>query len=195
MKKTLLIITFLFSIKFYSQEIIEFNKSGFSFYLTKDCKIGECKISKIIVFKNGEFIQEIIPTENNFSSFMNNESIMEIEDMNFDSYIDFRIIKSIPAEYPFPYLYWMYNDKTELFEKNIDYEKIISPTFDYEKNIIISNWCGYLRDCYTDYYKLIEGNLNLFERKFTKPNRNGKRQIEIWKAINGELKLITSEEK
>jgi hypothetical protein len=195
MKKTLLIITFLLSIKFYSQEIIEFNKGEFSFYLTKDCKIGECKISKIIVFKNGEFIQEIIPSENDFSSFINNKSIMEIEDMNFDNYIDFRIIKSIPAEYPFPYLYWIYNEKAKLFEINTDYEKIISPTFDYEKKIIISNWCGYLRDCYEDCYKLIEGKLNFFERHFTKPNRNGTRQVETWKVIDGELKLITSEEK
>ena len=194
MKKTLPIITLLLSINLYSQEIIEFKKEEFEFYVSKDCQNSECKISKITVFKKGKIIQEITPSENSFYSFINNESLMEIQDMNFDNHIDFRIIKFIPDDL-ISSLYWIFNEKTQLFEKNIDYEKIISPKFDYEKKIVISHWCGYLRDCYTDYYKLIEGNLNLFERHFTKPNRNGTRQIETWKVINGELKLITSEKK
>ena len=190
MKKTLLIITFLLSIKFYSQEIIEFNKGEFSFYLTKDCKIGECKVSKIIVFKNGEYIQEIIPSENDFSSFISNESIMEIEDMNFDNYIDFRIIKSIPAEHPFPYLYWIYNEKTEIFEINTTYEIIINPEVDYEKKIIISSWDDYIR-FYKDYYKIENEIPILFERHITQPYKN----VEIWKTLNGELKLVSTEKK
>jgi hypothetical protein len=192
MKKTLLIITLLLSIKFYSQEIVEFNKGEFSFYLTKDCKIGECKISKIIVFKNGIFTQEIIPNSNDFSSFINNKSIMEIEDMNFDNYIDFRIIKSIPAEYPFPYLYWIYNTKTGLFESNIDYEIIISPKIDYEKKLIISSWDDYLR-FYKDYYKLENEIPILIERHITDRKKNGMRQTEIWKSENGEFRLISTE--
>ena len=194
MRKTLLIIIFLLSINFYSQEIIDFKKEEFEFYLTKDCKKSECRISKITIFKNGEFIQEIIPSENYFNSFINNKSIMDIEDMNFDNHIDFRIIKFIPDD-TLSSLYWIFNQKTQLFEKNIDYEKIISPKFDYEKKIVISYWCGYISDCYTDYYKLIDGDLNLCERHFTKPHRNGTYQMEIWKVINGELKLINSEEK
>lgn len=192
MRKTLLIITFLFSFKFYSQEILEFNKGEFSFYLTKDCKIGECKISKIIVFKNGIFTQEIIPNENDFSSFINSKRIIEIEDMNFDNYIDFRIIKSIPAEYPFPYLYWIYNTKTGLFENNKDYEIIISPKIDYEKKLIISSWDDYLR-FYKDYYKLENEIPILIERHITDRKKDGMRQTEIWKSENGELRLISTE--
>ena len=192
MKTTLLIITILFTFKFYSQEIVEFSKGEFSFYLTKDCKIGECKISKIIVFKNGIFTQEIIPNENDFSSFINNKSIMKIEDMNFDNYIDFRIIKSIPAEYPFPYLYWIYNTKTGLFESNIDYEIIISPKIDYEKKVIISSWDDYLR-FYKDYYKLENEIPILIERHITDRKKDGMRQTEIWKSENGELRLISTE--
>jgi hypothetical protein len=195
MRKTLLVLIILFSFKLYSQEIIEFKKGEFEFYLSKDCQENECGISKIEVFKNGVFIQKIIPSENDFYSFIKSESIMEIEDMNFDNHLDFRIIKSIPAEYTFPYLYWIYNDKTELFEQNNDYEIIISPKFNYEENTITSNWCGYLRDCFTDYYKLIDGIPTLFERHFTKPNRNGTQQVEIWKTVNGKLKLIKTEQK
>lgn len=194
MKKNLLIITFLLSIKFYSQEILEFNKGEFSFYLTKDCKIGECKISKIIVFKNGEFTQEIIPNENAFSSFINNKSIMKIEDMNFDNLIDFRIIKSIPAEHPFSYLYWIYNEKTELFEKNTTYEIIINPQVDYEKKIIVSTWDEYIK-FYKDYYKIENGIPTLIERHITQPNKNRIIEVEIWKIVNGELKLESKEKK
>ena len=194
MKKTLLIITFLLSIKFYSQEIIEYNKGEFSFYLTKDCKINECKISKINVFKKGKFIQEIIPSENDFSSFINNEFIMEIEDLNFDNNIDFRIIKSIPAEHPFPYLYWIYNEKTEVFEMNTAYEIIINPKVDYENKIIISSWDEYIR-FYKDYYKLENGIPILIERHITQPNKNRIREVEIWKTVNGELKLVNTEQK
>mgnify|MGYP003607174074 CR=1 FL=1 len=193
MKKTLLIITFLLSIKFYSQEIIEFNKGEFSFYLTKDCKIGECKISKIIVFKNGEFIQEITPSENHFSSFINNKSLMEIEDVNFDNQLDFRIIKFIPDDI-ISSLYWIFNKQTQLFEKNTDYEKIIFPEFDYEKKIITSSWRDYIR-FYKDFYKLENEMLILFERHITQPNKNKIIEVEIWEIVNGEFKLVSTEQK
>ena len=167
------------------------NNDGFEFQLFKDCDENQCKISEIKVFKNGLFIQKIIPTENNFSSFIKNELIMEIEDMNFDNHIDFRIIKSIPAKYSFPYLYWIYNDETELFEKNTDYEIIISPQFDYEKKLIISSWREYLPKFYKDYYKLENGIPILTKRYITEPDRNGINQIETWKTIDGELKFIS----
>lgn len=193
MKKTLLIIIFLLSIKFYSQEIIEFNKGEFSFYLTKDCKIGECKISKIIVFKSGEFIQEITPSENHFSSFINNKSLMEIEDVNFDNQLDFRIIKFIPDDI-ISSIYWIFNTKTQLFEKNTDYEKIIFPEFDYEKKIIISSWRDYIR-FYKDYYKLENEIPILIERHITQSNKNRVIEVEIWKIVNGELKLVSTKQK
>ena len=193
MKQTLLIISFLLSIKFYSQEILEYSKGEFSFYLTKNCKISECKISKIIVFKNGEFIQEIIPTENYFYSFINNKSLIEIEDVNFDNQLDFRIIKFIPDDI-ISSLYWIFNPKTQLFEKNTDYEKIIFPEFDNEKKIIISSWQDYIR-FYKDYYKLENEIPILIERHITQPNKNRIIEVEIWKIENGELKLVSTEQK
>jgi hypothetical protein len=195
MKTTLITLIILFSFDLYSQEIIEFKKDEFEFYLSKDCVDNQCLINEINVFKNGVFKQKITPSDNNFYSMTNNDFIFKIEDMNFDNHIDFRMIKSIPAEYTFPYLYWIYNNETELFEQNTEYEIIISPEFNYQKKTITSNWCGYLRDCYTDYYNLIDGIPTLFERHFTKPNKDGTRLVEIWKTVNGELKLIKTEKK
>lgn len=192
MRRTILIILILFSFKLYSQEIIGFKKGDFEFYLSKDCnKENQCKISEIKVFKNGNFVQRIIPSENSFYPIIKDETIMVIEDMNFDNHIDFRIIRSIPAEYPFPYLYWIFNEKTELFEKNTDYEIIIEPEFNYEKKIIISSWREYLRKFYKDYYKLENGIPTLVERFVNWTDKNGINQIEIWKTIDGKLKLIS----
>ncbi|WP_250433918.1 XAC2610-related protein [Hanstruepera flava] len=191
MRKALLTLLILFSFELYSQEIIEMNIDGFKFQLSKDCDESHCKITEIKVFKNGLFIQKIIPSENNFSSFIKNELIIEIEDMNFDNYIDFRIIKSIPAEYSFPYLYWIYNHETELFESNTDYEIIISPEFDYEKKLIISSWREYLPKFYKDYYKLENGIPILTKRYITEPDRKGINQIETWKTIDGKLKFVS----
>lgn len=182
----------LLSFKLSSQEIIEFKKGEFTFYLSKDCKELYCEISEINIFKNGQAFQKIIPSENSFYSFMNNETIMEIEDMNFDNLIDFRILKEMPSEYPDPYLYWIYNDKMKIFEANTSYEIIISPKFDYQNKIIISSWSGYLSDFYKGYYKIIDGVPNLFEKSATKLDKNGIYQVETWKVIDGELKLINT---
>ena len=191
MKKTILTLMILLSFELYSQEIIELKKDEFEFYLSKDCDENHCEISEIIILKNGLLIQKIIPSENDFYAFIRNESIVKIEDMNFDNHIDFRIIKSIPAEHSFPYLYWIYNEETELFEKNTDYEMIISPEFDFEKKLIISSWREYLPKFYRDYYKLENGIPILVERYITGPNRNGINQMETWKTIEGKLKLIS----
>lgn len=189
MKTVLLTLILLFSFELYSQEIIEFKKGEFEFYLSKDCQENECKIIDIKIFKNGDFLQEITPSKNRFSSFTSNESILKVEDMNFDNHLDFRIIKSIPAEYPFPYLYWIYNAEEKIFEKNLAYAIIISPKFDYDKKIIISSWDDYIQ-FYKDYYKLENEIPILIERNISTRTKKGITKIETWKAINGKLKLI-----
>ncbi|MQP53731.1 hypothetical protein GFJ95_12960 [Flavobacterium sp. LMO9] len=118
---------------------------------------------------------------------------MEIEDVNFDNQLDFRIIKFIPDDI-ISSIYWIFNTKTQLFEKNTDYEKIIFPEFDYEKKIIISSWRDYIR-FYKDYYKLENEIPILIERHITQPNKNRVIEVEIWKIVNGELKLVSTKQK
>ncbi|WP_040282609.1 XAC2610-related protein [Psychroserpens damuponensis] len=194
MRKTLFTLTILFSFKLYSQEIIEFKKDEFEFYLSKDCQESQCKISEIKVFKNDKFIQKIIPSENEFFSSSKKESIMEIEDMNFDNHIDFRIGKSrlMDENGGFPFLYWIFNPSNGIFEKKSSFEKITSPEFDYKKEEIISKCFGYLNTKNIYKYKLRNEKPILIEKYLEMYVKQGVKKSEYWKLINNEFKLIES---
>lgn len=82
----------------------------------------------------------------------------EVEDMNFDGYLDLRIQSSIPAGPNTPYLYWLWNPETSLLEVNKELEEITAPEFDSSTQTIHS----FNRDNaaeYSDvYYRYIEGS-------------------------------------
>lgn len=190
MKKIFLILLILFSLEFYSQQILKFSHGEFEFCLTKECGENDCEIIKIEVFKDGYLKQTITPSENYFSKTFPNDQLFAIEDMNFDGKIDFRLIEFLPAGPSVPFLFWIYNKTSKRFERNRAYEEIGSPEFDYKKKQINSLWRNGCCEHGNDVYKLINGVPKLTERFVIGHNSEGKEYDEYWKFENGKLKLI-----
>lgn len=193
MKKNLFLIFILFSFKLYAQEVVTFNHETFQFKLTKNCDDFDCSILKIEVFKNRKIIQEIKPDENNFYSGIKNKEIFIVEDMNFDGKPDFRLLEFLPAGPNVPFLYWIYNPKKKIFEKNKNYEEIANPKFDYVKKEINSSWRGGCCQHGNDIYRLVNGVPKLVERFIIGHNEEDKEYKEHWKLINGKLELIAKQ--
>jgi len=190
MRKTLLTIIILFSFELYSQEIIKFTNAEFEFCLTKECDEKDYEITKIEVLKNGILIQNIKPDENYFSKTFPNDQLFAFEDMNFDGKTDFRLMKFLPAGPNVPFLYWIYNQTSEVFEKNLAYREITSPEFDYEKKEINSTWRNGCCEHGRDVYKLTNGIPTLTDRFVIGHNSEDKEYYEHWKVENEELKLF-----
>ncbi|WP_424494948.1 XAC2610-related protein [Salinimicrobium sp. GXAS 041] len=190
MRKTLLIFITLFSFELYAQEIIRFSDAQLEFHLTKKCDETDCEITKIEVLKNGTLKQTIKPGKNYFSKTFPHDQLFAIEDMNFDGNTDFRLMEFLPAAPNVPFLFWIFNPKTQLFEESKNYEGITSPEFDYEKKQISSSWrdgcCLHGRDV----YELKNGNPVLAERFVIGQHSEDKEYYEHWKVENGELRLI-----
>ncbi|WP_299891125.1 hypothetical protein [uncultured Lacinutrix sp.] len=189
MKRILFAFLLLASFNSFSQEIINVVNSGFTFDLTKIKNLEVSKISRIDIYKKDVFLQTIIPDDNSFFSIINNQSILEVKDLNFDNHIDIRIIKSIPFD-KISYLSWIYNHEKETFERNKEYDKITFPKFDIKKKEITSVSYGYLRDIDKNVYKVENSKLILIERYLEKIIKPGKKSFKNWKLIDGEFKLI-----
>ena len=148
------------------------------------------EITKIDIIKDGAFLQTIEPEENQSSKSIPKEQLFFIEDMNFDGIKDFRLMEFLPAAPNVPYLFFIYNPETGLFENNSEYRKITSPIFDHEKQQINSTWrngcCEHARDIYV----LKNGIPKLTERFVIGHNSQNKEYSEYWKVEDGKLQLV-----
>ncbi|WP_299277954.1 hypothetical protein [uncultured Psychroserpens sp.] len=151
-------------------------------------------ISEIKVFRNGDLIQNIIPSKNEFFYSLKKESILKIEDMNFDNHIDFRIPKSsyMDENGGFPFLYWIFNPSKGIFEKKSSFEDITSPEFDHKNEEIMSKRFGYLNTKHLYIYKLKNKKPILTEKHIEMYVKQGVKKSEYWKLVHDEFKLIES---
>lgn len=118
--------------------------------------------NSITISNNGKAIQKIELAKDELTGYPTSydENFgFTIEDMNFDGYKDFNIIKYVPASPNISYCMWFWNPKTNQFEENNDLEQILSPVFDQDKKIISSFTRGSASDHYEDTYQYIEGKL------------------------------------
>lgn len=176
-----------------AQDMIEFSEGDLQYCLTRECNSNECEISKIEIFRDGTLMQSIKPEENSFGLTFPKDQLFKIEDMNFDGKQDFRLMEFLPAAPNVPFLFYIYNPKTKLFEHSPEYEKITSPTFDDEKEQINSSWrdgcCRHGRDV----YEIKNGVPERTERYVIGHNSEGQEYSEYWQVKDGELKLIKEE--
>ena len=80
---------------------------------------------------------------------------VEILDMNFDGYGDFRVIEFIAAGPNVPYLNWLFNPVTGKFEKSAELNAITSPKFAPEARLIESQSRDGANRYRTDSYEII----------------------------------------
>lgn len=63
---------------------------------------------------------------------------VEIEDMNFDGYLDFRVVTELPTDTNTSYAYWFYAPNENLFSQRPELEFLVSPYFDAQTQRVTS---------------------------------------------------------
>lgn len=120
-------------------------------------------VTAIKVTKKGDSKQYQI-LEGFEAKVQENEQVI-IEDLNFDGYSDIRLLQYLPETANIPFFYWLYNPKTERFERSTKLEIIQSPTLDVENEYILSQWTKEDAVQGTDFYKFIGNEIKLVKQE------------------------------
>ena len=114
----------------------------------------------------------------------------QIEDMNFDGYLDFRLIEFLPMTPNIPYLFWLFDPKTREFVRNLDLQKMTFPEFDANKKLIISSWKDQGHASGTDYYQWIENKPVLVRQVLQEYSGYGLYQQTIKERVGEDIKVV-----
>ncbi|MDQ3111886.1 MAG: hypothetical protein M3R17_18525 [Bacteroidota bacterium] len=93
----------------------------------------------IIRKKDGVKIQTVIPPTSFYSHWL---PLFVIEDMNFDGYLNFRVLDFVPMYACETYHYWLYDPKKDRFEMNSALEVTSNVKFEKESKTITSHFRG-----------------------------------------------------
>jgi hypothetical protein len=91
----------------------------------------------IIRRKDGVKIQTVSPSQ--AFEVLSYIPPFEIEDMNFDGYLDFRVLSFVMMRGQRFYNFWLYNPEKEIFEENIPLSETWDVEFDHENKTVISS--------------------------------------------------------
>ncbi|GLX65751.1 XAC2610-related protein [Paenibacillus glycanilyticus] len=83
---------------------------------------------------------------------------IQIEDMNFDGYLDLCIQSGIPAGPNTPYKYWLWNSNSSSLEANLELEEITAPEFDSYTQTVHSLIRVHAAEYSDVYYRYINGS-------------------------------------
>ncbi|MDM8557773.1 LysM peptidoglycan-binding domain-containing protein [Candidatus Parabeggiatoa sp. HSG14] len=116
-----------------------------------------------------------------------NDVAFYIEDVNFDGYLDMRLMESMSVVPTF--LYWLFEQQTEQFVSNSAFAKISSPKFDAEKKQILSDWQEGCCTHMTNYYQVINNN-PLLVRQEKEISENDVQQKIVFERVGDEMKIV-----
>lgn len=116
---------------------------GLDFTLTRhvDVTSGASVIDRIDIARRGEAVafQTIAPVDSNVPVSVAHNGF-EIIDLNFDGFLDMRVIRFIPAGPNMPYENWLWSETEGKFVANAALDDITSPQFDVDEQEINSHW-------------------------------------------------------
>jgi|GEM_PF-2016968 hypothetical protein len=118
-----------------------------------------------------------------------NEQVI-IEDLNFDGYLDIRLLQYLPETANIPFFYWLYNPKTEKFERNLALEVIQSPVLDSENEYILSQWTKTDNIKGIDFYKFIGNRIKLIKQETETFTDSVNYILTIKEVFGDSLKLV-----
>lgn len=108
-----------------------------------------------------------------------NEEVI-VEDLNFDGFMDIRLMQYLPIDESIAYFYWLYDDRNKRFVRIETLEKnIFSPTLDTEEELIISQWRKNDGSWGADFYQFTEA----FDIKLVKQEINTPQDDEMFQMI------------
>lgn len=118
-----------------------------------------------------------------------NEQVI-VEDLNFDGHSDIRLLQYLPETASIPFFYWLYNPKTAKFERNTALEVVLSPSLDFEKEYILSQWTKTDKIQGTDYYKFAGNQLKLVKQETQEFTDSVNYIFTIKEAFGDSLKTV-----
>lgn len=115
----------------------------------------------------------------------------KIEDVNFDGYLDLRLMETATAENGYSRSrFWLFNPKMEIFVENTDFKELSSPTIDADKKQIISTWKESSTYEGTDYYQFINNKLLLIRQELKNYLEADVYQLTIIERRNSEMEMV-----
>ncbi|MGV8995532.1 MAG: XAC2610-related protein [Parvibaculaceae bacterium] len=106
-----------------------------------DAASGASIIDSIEVTRSGETapFQTIKPVDSNVPANIANNGF-EMADLNFDGFLDMRVVRFMPAGPNMPYQNWLWSEQQGKFIANPALDEITSPKFDADGQEINSIW-------------------------------------------------------
>lgn len=154
-----------FSVNRTSSAPFELTNNVIPFQFSFDMNINETEdeydISKTIKVKNTN-TNNIIQDFQLEQSLLNNDLI--IEDMNFDNFLDFRLVEFIAANGNSNYSCWLFNPSTNKFEHSTILSEMSTPRFDHQKKQVNSSWKNGYGNYGGENYQFQNNNYFLIEK-------------------------------
>lgn len=114
-----------------------------------------------------------------------------IADMNFDTLPDFAVMEFAAAGPNTPYLYFLFNAETGMFDASPALSRITAPVFDANSGTITSRWRDNAVRSGLDRYAWRDGTLVLVER-IERLDDGSQCRTNTYSEQTGELKLLKS---
>ena len=115
---------------------------------------------------------------------------LQVIDMNFDGYRDIRIQEFASAGPNTPYLNWLYDPATGLFEASTVLNEIASPEFDASAHEIRSAWRDGATRYGTDFYEVSNGVPRLTRRESRVYDQPGVYTLEISRWVDDKWEVV-----
>lgn len=149
------------------------------------------KADKIEIRKKGT--NEITQIVENFNAEVQKNETVIVEDVNFDGYLDIRLMEYLPSGPNIPYLYWIFDPETKQFVQNEELKQITSPEVDVKNKQLLSHQRTDATRFGTKFYEYRNNELVLVKeeiRAYTTPIQYK------WtiKELDNDIMIITKDE-
>ena len=149
---------------------------------------GALVIDRIEITRKGETapFQTIAPVESNVPSSVEHNGF-EMTDLNFDGFLDMRVVRFVPAGPNMPYQNWLWSETEGKFVANPGLDDITSPKFDADAQEINSAWRSSAAESGADVYTY-DGMTPVLIHRETDAYANGVCTRTFYDRIEDELK-------
>lgn len=120
-----------------------------------------------------------------------NEEVI-VEDLNFDGFMDIRLMQYLPTDESIAYFYWIYDDTNKRFVRSETLEKsVFSPVLDTDEEFIISQWRKNDGSWGSDFYEFTEAlNIKLVKQEINTPQNNEMFQLILKENQGGVMTVV-----
>ena len=97
-------------------------------------------VQRVEIIKDGKIVQSIHPEKLMVDKYLDSSYLFIVEDVNFDGHNDIRIINWLSTRSDKMYDFWIFNEKTALFEQDTSINEIFNPSFDHKNKTMYTYW-------------------------------------------------------